>query len=63
MNPATDDIMWLMLVTVSTTVLSTVAKMFTIGYVSSLDIMEGSAINIAIESFKAKGWLTEHEFR
>ena len=39
---------------------------FTIGYLSTFDHiehMQGSAISIAIEDFKAKGWLKEHDFR
>ena len=41
-------------------------KNFTIGYLSTLDRighMQGSAINIALESFRAGGSLQEHEFK
>ncbi|KAK2159973.1 hypothetical protein NP493_1677g00016 [Ridgeia piscesae] len=41
-------------------------KTFTIGYLSTLDRighMQGSAINIALESFRAGGSLQEHEFK
>ena len=52
-----------MMAVVCATVLSTVAKTFTIGYLSSGNFMEGGAIYVAIESFRANGWLKDHEFR
>ncbi len=55
--------MWLAMAIAFAAVLSTIAKTFTIGYLSSVGFMEGSAITIAIESFRANGWLKEHEFR
>ena len=38
---------------------------FTIGYLGPIDgrRVRGSAINIAIEAFKANGWLEEHKFK
>ena len=56
----------LVLVIVGAMMLSVEGKTFTVGYLSTLDMigqMQGSAINIAIESFRAKGWLQEHEFK
>ena len=59
--------MLLLLLTIGGTIaLSVRGETFTIGYLSTLDMigqMQGSAINIAIESFRAKGWLQEHEFK
>ena len=55
--------MWFVMAVLLANVQFTVADTFTIGYLSSASYMEGSAINIAIDSFRANGWLKEHDFR
>ena len=64
LNSARFDIMsslWFVMAVVFANVQSSFADTFSIGFLSRY--MDGSAINIAIESFRANGWLKEHELR